>query len=341
MRGNHAACRQRDAERLGVGGRHGDDLPAGDETPVHILVRTEVVPLVFLDRTANRRGHVVRFRIGLSCRGRQEEGTRRHRVPLEPEARGAPYVVGAGLGDRVVDHAGRLAELGRESVGDDLHLPDQDLGDRQHPQAGAILLGIGVAVDLVVGVHLRSVRIDARDAELVVLVARDVRLQEREVVRIAGHERQVPDLVLSNRPAEIDFPRLGDRRLARDGHGFRYVPDTERQIDDSRLPGRDGQSLLFEFLEALELGSQAITPQRQQRSAVGTRFVRDDDAGVAGVEVGDRDADTRKCRSRLVADGAFNRPVDRLRLREPARGPGQDQHQYQHCPKHAKHRTTS
>ncbi len=155
MRGDHAVGRQRDAERLRVGGRHGDHLATRDQAAIDVLVRAVVVPLVPGDRTAERRRDIVGLGVGLARGRRQEERLRRHRVALETEARRSVHVVGARRRDRVVDHPRRLAELRRETVGDDLHFPDEDLGHRQHAKPGAILLRVGVAINLIVRVHLR------------------------------------------------------------------------------------------------------------------------------------------------------------------------------------------
>ena len=164
-------------------------------------------------------------------------------------------VVGARRRDRVVDHAGGLAELRREAVGDDLHLADEHFGDRQHAQAGAVLLGVGVAVELVVGVHLAAVGVDARHAELVVLVAGDVGLEEREVVGIARDQRQVAGL-RSRRWSGRDrsCPGCGDRRLAGDGDGSATLPTSGSTLIRAIWPADSVMPLLFELLEALQLG---------------------------------------------------------------------------------------
>ena len=154
---------------------------------------------------------------------------------------------------------GGLAELGREAVGHHLDLAHEHFGDRQQPQPGAILLGVGVAVELIVGVHLAAVGVDARHAELVVLVAGDVGLEEREVVRVARDERQVLHFGLADRAAEIDLARLGDRRLAGDGDGFGDVADAQRQVDLRDLAGGQRDAALLELLEALQLARRPDT----------------------------------------------------------------------------------
>ena len=189
----------------------------------------------------------------------------------------------------------------------------------KHAKTGAILLGVGVAVDLIVRVHLRSVRVDARHAELVVFVAGHVRLEKREVVGIARDERQVPDFGFADRPAEVDLAWLGNRRLA--GHRDRlgHVADRQADVDDGGLARRQRQSLLLELAKALQFRGDTIPSERQQRRAIDTRFIGDDDTAVAGVDVRDGDADAGQRGARLISDRAFDRAVDRLRLRQRMR----------------------
>jgi hypothetical protein len=316
VRVDDAAGRERDAERRGILGGDGDDLAAGDEAAVHVLVGAVEVDLIAADRAAGRRREVVRFGVGLARAGRQEERPLRERVPLEPEAGGAVEVVGARRRNGVVDHPGRLAELRREAVGDELHLAHEHLRDRQHAKAGAILLGVGVPVELVVGVHLGAVRIDAGHPEFVVLVAGDVGLEEGEVIRIPGHQRQVRDFRLADGATEVDLAGIRDGRLAGDRNRFRDAADGQDHIDDGGLSRREGNPLLFELLEALELCHDGIRSKRQERGAIGPFAAADDRSLGAGAGVGDGDRDTRERGPTAVGDGAFDAAIDRLRLRE-------------------------
>src|SRR4029078_11138407 len=77
--------------------------------------------------------------------------------------------IGARRRDRVVDQSHRLAELRRIAGGHNLDLTNHDLRHRHLPQAGAIFLGVVAAVDLIVDPHQRTVRRDARHAELLIL----------------------------------------------------------------------------------------------------------------------------------------------------------------------------
>jgi hypothetical protein len=95
---------------------------------------------------------------------------------------------------------------------------------------------------------------------------------------------------------------------------FRQHADAELHADDGGLTGRDVDAGLLELLEALELGLDLVPAEREQRRAIEAALVGDDDAGVAGVEVGDGDGDARKNGARLIGDDAFNRPVDGGRL---------------------------
>ena len=162
--------------------------------------------------------------------------------------------VRARLRDGVVDHAGGLTELRREAVGDHLHFTHQHFGNRQQAQAGAILLGVRVAIELIVRVHLRTVRVDARHAELVVLVAGDVGLKEGEVVRIARRQRQVVNFDVADGAAEVDLARLRDRRFSGDRHGLADGADRQREVDGRGVARAQRNAGLLRLLETLQFG---------------------------------------------------------------------------------------
>ncbi len=103
------------------------------------------------------------------------------------------------------------------------------------------------------------------------------------------------------------------------------LPTSSVTLIKAVCPADSVEPLLLELLEPLELGGDSVAPERQQRGAVDAALVGDDDAGVAGVEVGHGDADARKRRTRLIADAALDGPVDRLRLRKRRRHPDQQQ----------------
>ena len=162
--------------------------------------------------------------------------------------------------------------------------------------------------------HLRAVRVDARYAELVVLVARDVRLEEREVVGIARDEREVADLLLSDRSPQIDLARLRDRRLARYGDRLGDATDTELDVDQRRLACGQGDALLLERLEPLKLRGHLVAPQRKQRSAIDAGLVGDHGSGRPRIHVRDGDHHARQGGAAAVADRPFDVSVRRLRL---------------------------
>ena len=56
-------------------------------------------------------------------------------------------------------------------------------------------------------------------------------------------------------------------------------------------PARSDDAGLLELLEALQLRGHAIRAERQQRRAIEAALVGDDDALIAGVDVGDGDGD--------------------------------------------------
>ena len=168
--------------------------------------------------------------------GSREERQLHHRLPLEPIACLALQSIAARWRDRVVHQPHRLTELGRVSAGDDFYLTDHDLGHRHLPEAGAILFGIVVAVDLIVHAQQRAVGGQARYPELLRLEADDAGLEERQVVRVSRSEWKRLDLGRRQRPplfdlAEVDDGDIGAHR-DRLGHGA----DCELHVDNGNLP---------------------------------------------------------------------------------------------------------
>ena len=64
-----------------------------------------------------------------------------------------------------------------------------------------------------------------------------VRLEECEVVGIARHERQIPNLGLADRPAEIDLARLGDRFFRPHIIDDHEIAQTQGHVDDGEPAG--------------------------------------------------------------------------------------------------------
>ena len=320
MRRDDAVRRYGQAQRLHRRWRDGDDLVARDQAAVHVLIRAVVVPLVLDDRPAERQGDVVDFGVGLPGSRREKEWARRHVVPAEAEACRSVEAVGSRRGNRVVDHPGRLAEFRRKPVGDHLDLAHEHLRHGQQAQPGAILLGVRVAVDLIVGPHLRAVGVDAGHAELVVLVAGHVGLKESEIVGIARDERQVLDLVLVDRPPEVNLARLGNRRLARHRHRLGDAPDAELHVDECRLARRKGDALLLESLEPLQLGDDAVPSEGQEDGAIDSLVVGNGRPGRPGVHVRHCDRDAGQRGTGRITDDAFDVAVCGLRLGSRGRG---------------------
>ncbi len=308
------------AEHLGRRGIHRDDLASRDEAAIDVLVRAEVVPAILDQRAAEGRGEVVDLGVGLERGVSEEERARRHRIATEAVAGGTVQRVGARRRDRVVDHARRLAELRREAVGDYLDLAHQHFRDRKQAEPCAILLGVGVPIQLIVGSHLRAVRVDARHAELRVLEPRHVRLEEREIVGIPRHERQVADFLLADGSSEIDLAGLRDWRLARHRHGFRHAANRQLDVDQDDLSRREGHALLLEGLEALELRDDLVAAERQQDGSIDAVVVGQRGPRRAGVHVRHRHGRARECRPRRIANDAFDVPVRGLGLPVDANG---------------------
>ena len=328
---NHAAGRQVEPKRLCGRWRHGDDLVAGDQTAVDELIGAVIVPAVPDHRTAKRERDIVHLSVGLQRRRREEERARRHVVAAKAKARRPVKAIGARGRDGVVDHPGRLAELRREPVGDDLDLADQHLRDGQQPQAGAVLLGIRVAVDLVVRPHLRAVGVDPGHAELVVFEPGHVGLQEREVVGIARDERQVLDLVLADGAPEVDPAGLRDWRFAGDAHRLGHAADTQLNIDERGLARRERDPLLLERLESLQFRHDAVAAERKEDRAIHPFVVGDRRPGRPGVHVRHGHGDPGQWGVRGVADDALDVAVGGLRLRRRGRRRDQRDERAQHA----------
>ena len=103
---------------------------------------------------------------------------------------------------------------------------------------------------------------------------------------------------------------------------------------DRGLADRQRDAGLLELLEALQLRGDAVGAERQQRRAIEAAFVGDDDALVAGVDVGDGDGHAGQHRALVVLDRAFDGAVDRRRLREGRRADGETENERRENAKH-------
>ncbi len=302
-------------ERGGVRRRDRDDAPAG-QVAVRVLEAREVLHPVADDRPAQIDGEQIDVGRRLVGVCRREERRRGEGLPLEAIARLPFHRVRARRRDRVVDHPHRLTELRRVAGGDDLDFADHDLRHRHLAEAGAVLLGVVVAVDLVVHAKQGAVRRQPRHAELLGLEAGHAGLQQREVVRVARGERQRLDLALVDRTPLIDAAGIDDRRVGDHRDGFGDRADAEPEVDDSRLAGGEHDASLLELLESGELSGDTVGAEREQRRAVDAGVVREDAARRAGVEIRHGDRHARQHRAGVVRNRAFDGAVDRLGLGE-------------------------
>ncbi len=88
--------------------------------------------------------------------------------------------------DHVIDIAGGLAELRRETVGYRLHFAHVTIGDGKQAQAVTVGLRIDCAVELIADAVWKTVGVElARDAQFRIRVAANARLEEDEVIGIA------------------------------------------------------------------------------------------------------------------------------------------------------------
>ena len=118
-------------------------------------------------------------------------------------------------------------------------------------------------------------------------------------MRIARDQGQVVDLVLVDRPSQVDPAGLSHRRLAADGHRLADVADAELDVRDDGLAGAEGEARLLVLAEALELRRDGVAAERQQDRAIHALLVRDGGTRRAGVGVrhrGSRPAAPRRSR---------------------------------------------
>ena len=128
-------------------------------------------------------------------------------------------VVRAGIGDDVENVAGRAAKFRRIAIGYRLDLADIDIGDWEKTQPVPVALGVHHPVHLVVDPVQQPVGVDrARDPQFGVGVAADAGLEDDEIVRVAGCERQVVNLLVGDRTARFELRRLQNRGAAGDFH---------------------------------------------------------------------------------------------------------------------------
>ena len=298
-----------------------DDLRDVAQVLVHVLVAEVVVPPVLHQGPAQRGGEVVQVVVRLARGGGEEERAVREAGPAVAVSDRAADVVGPRGRHRVVDHPRRLPELRGEAAGDDLDLPYDHFRDWQQAQPRPVLLRVGVPVELIVGVHLGAVGVDAGDAELIVLVAGDVGLQEGEVVRVAGDEGQVLHLRLADDPAEGDLARLRHGRLAADRDHLLDPAHLEREVQHRRLARAEADAGTLDGLEPRQFHLDPIGAERQQHGAVDAGRIGPDDPLRAGVDVGHADQRSGQDGASRVLHDAFHAAVDRLGL-GPRAGPG-------------------
>ena len=278
----------RDRRRLGLEAKLRHDVRADRDQTVRRQVATGLLPaaveeqLVLQDRTTQGGGAGVDLRLGLLRGGgnRRAVGRRRGAAAAEEEREGAEVPaaeqvtaaavegVGARRGNGVVDHAHGLAELRREPRGDDLHFLDHHFGQRQQTEAGAVLLGVGVAVDLVVDAHRRAVGGETRHTELDVLGAGHTGLRQREVVRVTGDLRQVAHFELGHGVPDVDTPQFHGRCLRGDFDRLADDADFHRDVHDGGRTDGQLQVVVLHLLEALELGHCAVVADGEKEGTV-------------------------------------------------------------------------
>ena len=251
----------------------------------------------------------------------EEERERAERPAAEQVSRLALEAIRPRRRDGVVHHPHGLPELGSEPRGDHLDFLDHHLRHRQQAKPGAVLLGIRVAVDLIVDAHGGAVRGQARHAEFDILISGDARLDEREVVRVAGDEWKVVHLDVAHGMADVD-PCDVQRGRVGGNHRNRFADgaDRQRRVHHLGLPDRQLDTRLLELLEALQFGNDPVRAEREQRCTIQAEVVRDDAPFRAGVEVRNCHGHAWQHAARRIRDVSFDGAIGCSRLRGDWRG---------------------
>jgi hypothetical protein len=237
--------------------------------------------------------------------------------------------VGPRLGDRVDDRAGGPAELGVELVGDYLEFLDgfdrgPGLGAR--PLADDVVVVVAAVQHVVVVARILAVHRDRVAAERFGADRRDDAGEETdEADEVAVDRRQLDELARGDVAADLLGGHVEHRRFRRDVHDFAERPDLERQIDRRRFADLEFHVTAQELLEALQLGTELVSPRHDAADDEGAVLAGDGLAEHAGVLIPHGHRHTRQHRPLGVEHPATDLGRTLLRNRR-----GDAEHQGEH-----------
>src|SRR5208283_238801 len=108
------------------------------------------------------------------------------------EVKLAVKLVGAGVGDGVVNVARGAAEFRRETVRYGLYFAHVAVGNREQAQAVLVALRVRHTIELILYAIIEAVGVHhARDPQLRIRMSADSRLKKQEVIRIARCQGQI------------------------------------------------------------------------------------------------------------------------------------------------------
>ncbi len=263
------------------------------------LETAEEVSAVLDDRTAEGAAELAPLRVRLAQLAGPGEIVLGGPIGVLSEAEGAAVKdVGAALGHRVDDRAGRAPELGVELVGDDLELLDRferGPGLGPGPLSDDVVVVVAAVEHVVVvprvgAVHRNRVRAERFGAD----AGYDSRQQPDEPDEVAVDRRQIDELASGDVAADFLGARVDQRRVGGHVHRFRELADFERHVDRGGLSDLQHHVPAQEFLESLQLGGDLIPSRHDPADEERAVGVRDRFAEHAGVLVAHVHRDPRQ-----------------------------------------------
>ena len=224
---------------VGHGGHPGDAEPFDER-----LDRSEEECAVLSNRTAEDAAHLMTEKIGNRLVRLIEVVLRvEHRVAVELERRPGERVLPRAR-HGVDDPASRPAELGGEGIGEHLELAHR-LDAQQYPgrRSGRLVvnvINVGPIEQKAALLGPRAVDRDFRRSPSDHVVSggergRHAGLQQRELLERSPVERQLPDLLVADEPADGARREVDVRRVGRDGHFVGDSPHFQLHVDDGIL----------------------------------------------------------------------------------------------------------
>ena len=237
--------------------------------PPRHFIGKEIVRLIFLNRSAERCAslHPGIGRVGTRRIEAHSERIDGLKIAIAQISVGvAVEVVRSGAGDNVDHAAGGAAIFGGVAVADDLEFLYVFLRNRGAHAIGGVVGSVG-AIDVdQVGTGALAAHVEAgggRGASVGSVVARDLRIGERELNVIAAVDRQIIDAALADRVGGGTARSFDEFGLRADFDDFLAARNGERdrQLNDSA--NGDGHAVGLSFGKARCLDRDGIHARRQ------------------------------------------------------------------------------